>query len=86
MLADITYGTFLFFGSFVVIGLIFVYLLMPETKGLSLEEMDVLFNIRGLAINKHKKAKQIIAEQRQAEEVVENDNKLTIQHMEELSA
>lgn len=85
MLANITYGTFLFFGSFVVCGVLFVYFLMPETKGFTLEEMDVLFSIRGLTMNKHKTAKQMIARQRQAE-AVGNENKLTIQHLEEFSA
>lgn len=69
-----------------VCGVVFVYLFMPETKGFSLEEMDVLFSIRGLAINKHKKVKQLITEQRRAEGVVRDDTKLTIQHLEESSA
>lgn len=84
MLANITYGTFLLFGSCVVVGVVFVYLFMSETKGLSLEEMDALFSIRGLVISKHKKAKQIIVEQRQAQDV-DNCNKLTIPSLEELS-
>ncbi|KAI0020807.1 general substrate transporter [Xylariomycetidae sp. FL0641] len=37
------YGTYLIFGSFGVIMFFFVWFLIPETKGLSLEKMDELF-------------------------------------------
>ncbi|KAH6651482.1 general substrate transporter [Truncatella angustata] len=37
------YGTYLIFGSFGVIMFFFVWFLVPETKGLSLEMMDSLF-------------------------------------------
>lgn len=47
---------------------------MLETKGLALEEMDILFNIEGLAYNKRRKADEIIATQRNAEGVVGDDN------------
>lgn len=71
MMTNITYGTFLFFACSVVVGLVIVIFLMPETKGLSLEEMDILFNVPGvLAINQRKKANAIIAEQREAERIV----------------
>jgi len=37
------FGTFIFFGVFSFLGGIFVWMFVPETKGLSLEEMDVVF-------------------------------------------
>ncbi|KAG2235895.1 hypothetical protein INT48_008198 [Thamnidium elegans] len=44
MIAKITYGTYFFFGSCAVIMGVFTYVLLPETRGRSLEEMDELFN------------------------------------------
>ncbi|KAG6002298.1 hypothetical protein E4U21_003249 [Claviceps maximensis] len=41
------YGMFFMFGSFDVLMGIFVYLFVPETKGLSLEKMDDLFGMTG---------------------------------------
>ena len=49
MLRNITYGTFLFFGSMTVLGGVFVYFFVPETNGLALEDMDVLFEAKGFA-------------------------------------
>lgn len=67
MFASITYGTFIFFGSMTVIGGIYVYLLVPETKGVALEDMDYLFGGKGLAVQQMKRFRD-----RQAEtEVIE---------------
>ncbi|OTB01160.1 hypothetical protein M426DRAFT_64584 [Hypoxylon sp. CI-4A] len=70
MMTNITYGTFLFFGCFLVVGMLVVFFLMPETKGLSLEDMDILFSIEGSAVTQRRKADEIIATQRAAENVV----------------
>ncbi|QRV81978.1 Sugar (and other) transporter [Ceratobasidium sp. AG-Ba] len=43
MLDHITYGTFIFFGLFSLMGGAFIYFFVPETKGLTLEEMDLAF-------------------------------------------
>ncbi|QRW23403.1 Sugar (and other) transporter [Rhizoctonia solani] len=43
MMEHITYGTFIFFGLFSLAGGAFVHFLVPETKGLTLEEMDLAF-------------------------------------------
>ncbi|CEI93030.1 hypothetical protein RMCBS344292_07275 [Rhizopus microsporus] len=43
MLANITYGTYIFFACFLVLSFFFVWLFVPETKGRSLEEMDEIF-------------------------------------------
>ena len=80
MITDITYGTFFFFGCSLVIGIAAVVLFMPETKGLSLEEMDILFNISGLAYGKRAKADDIINEMRAAENLVGTDMKRDVVH------
>lgn len=45
MVADITYGTFIFFGACTVVAFIFAYLFVPETKGVALEDMDIVFGV-----------------------------------------
>ncbi|KAF1846972.1 D-xylose-proton symporter [Cucurbitaria berberidis CBS 394.84] len=43
MLEKIGYGTYLFFAAFALIAFVFTWFLIPETKGKSLEEMDMVF-------------------------------------------
>jgi len=43
MMEHITYGTFIFFGLFSLMGGAFIHFFVPETKGLTLEEMDLAF-------------------------------------------
>ena len=43
MITDITYGTFIFFGSCTVLAFLFAFFFVPETKGVALEDMDILF-------------------------------------------
>ncbi|KAL7758503.1 hypothetical protein ACKLNR_010930 [Fusarium oxysporum f. sp. zingiberi] len=43
MVIGIAYGTFLFFGACTVFAIIFAWLFIPETKGVQLEDMDLLF-------------------------------------------
>jgi MFS family permease len=43
MLASMTYGTYIFFGAFCLGGAVFVWLVLPETKDKTLEELDVYF-------------------------------------------
>ncbi|KAJ5361156.1 hypothetical protein N7541_002000 [Penicillium brevicompactum] len=59
MFASITYGTFIFFGSMTVIGGAYVYLFLPETKGVSLEQMDTLFAQKGFAKQQMRLFKEI---------------------------
>jgi len=47
MIASLSYGTFIFFGLFSFLGGVFILFFVPETKGLSLEEMDILFGDEG---------------------------------------
>lgn len=49
MLQQITFGTFVFFGLLTFGGGAFIWLFVPETKRLTLEEMDVLFGSKGVA-------------------------------------
>ena len=45
MVIGIKFGTFLFFGICTVFAIIFAYLFVPETKGVQLEDMDLLFDV-----------------------------------------
>jgi len=49
MLESMTYGTYIFFGLLTFGGAAFIWLVAPETKGLTLEEMDILFGSVGVA-------------------------------------
>ncbi|RMZ69333.1 quinate transport [Pyrenophora seminiperda CCB06] len=49
MLTHLRYGTYIFFGLFTAMGAAFIFFFFPETKGLSLEEMDTLFGSVGTA-------------------------------------
>ena len=49
MMNNLGFGTFVFFGAFSFVGGLFILFLVPETKGLSLEEMDDVFGSAGLA-------------------------------------
>ena len=49
MLKHMPYGTYIFFGLLTFLGAAFIWIFFPETKGLSLEEMDVLFGSVGFA-------------------------------------
>jgi len=49
MISGITYGTYLVFGILTFIGAGFIWFFVPETKRLTLEEMDVIFGSEGTA-------------------------------------
>ncbi|KAK4061772.1 MFS permease [Trichoderma simmonsii] len=49
MLQGITYGTYILFGVLTYLGAAFVYFFVPETKRLTLEEMDIVFGSEGAA-------------------------------------
>jgi hypothetical protein len=66
MMTDIKSGTFFLFGSSVVFGLFFALFFVPETKGFSLEEMDILFSRKGFAMTWRKQAEQCILENRES--------------------
>lgn len=43
MLETLKWGTYIFFAAFCLIGLVFTYFCVPETKGRTLEDMDRVF-------------------------------------------
>lgn len=49
MISNISYGTYLVFGILTYMGAAFIWFFVPETKRLTLEEMDVIFGSEGTA-------------------------------------
>lgn len=49
MLTGISYGTYIIFGLLTYLGAAFIWFYVPETKRLTLEEMDVIFGSPGTA-------------------------------------
>ncbi len=47
MIRGISYGTYLIFGILTFLGAAFVWFFVPETKRLTLEEMDIIFGSEG---------------------------------------
>jgi hypothetical protein len=62
MLEKLTYGTYIFFGLLTFMGAAFIYFFFPETKGLSLEEMDNLFGSVGFAAADEERMREIAKE------------------------
>ncbi|GFF96297.1 quinate permease [Aspergillus udagawae] len=62
MLQNIKYGTYIFFGILTFLGAGFIAFLVPETKQLSLEEMDVIFGSEGTAISDFERQAEISRE------------------------
>lgn len=54
MVTGIHYGIFILFGTALVLSGVYTYLVVPETKGMMLEDMDVLFGIPGTAVTKRR--------------------------------
>lgn len=57
MMENIRYGTFIFFGLFSFLGGCFIFLI-PETSGLTLEEMDTVFGSEGESMAKEDQERQ----------------------------
>jgi hypothetical protein len=49
LLTKINYGTYVLFGIITTLGAGFIWFFVPETKRLSLEEMDLIFGSEGTA-------------------------------------
>ncbi|KAH7078638.1 MFS sugar transporter-like protein [Paraphoma chrysanthemicola] len=62
MLAHMKYGTYIFFGLLTTLGAAFIFFYFPETKGLSLEEMDILFGSVGTAEREKERWREVHAE------------------------
>ena len=69
MMQNITYGTYFFFGCCAILMGTFTYVLVPETRGRSLEEMEEVFSGSIFAFKDtyvwrpEKKDKDVIAEE-----------------------
>jgi len=50
MISNIGYGTYFVFAACLTLSVPFVYYFVPETRGVSLEEMDVIFGVPGAAL------------------------------------
>ena len=59
MLTHLTYGTYIFFGLLTFMGAAFIWIFFPETKNLSLEEMDILFGSVGFAAADEERMREI---------------------------
>ncbi|PWN47063.1 general substrate transporter [Violaceomyces palustris] len=46
MFRDMGYGVYLFFASLMILSVIYIFFLLPETKGVPIESMNDLFSIR----------------------------------------
>ncbi|KAL1963040.1 hypothetical protein VTN77DRAFT_8788 [Rasamsonia byssochlamydoides] len=46
MFATMDYGVYFFFASLMILSIVFVFFLIPETKGIPLESMDLLFETK----------------------------------------
>lgn len=62
-------GVYFFFASMMILSIIFVYFLIPETKSVPLEDMDHLFSIKPVG----KANSVVMAEVRQREEEFRHD-------------
>lgn len=62
LLSDITFSTYILFGLLTFGAAAFIYFFFPETKGLSLEEMDILFGSVGAAAADTERMREIARE------------------------
>jgi hypothetical protein len=69
MFTAMGYGVYFFFASLMILSIIFVYFLIPETKGIPLESMDQLFDIKPV----WRAHGQMVAQLRENEERFRND-------------
>ncbi|KUI59656.1 Quinate permease [Cytospora mali] len=58
MFLTMSYGVYMFFASLMILSVVFVYFLIPETKSIPLETMDRLFQVKPV-----RKANQVIMEE-----------------------
>jgi hypothetical protein len=59
MLSGISYGTYIVFGLLTYLGAAFIWFVVPETKRLTLEEMDVVFGSEGTAQSDYERMAEI---------------------------
>ena len=74
MVQNMTYGTFIFFGLICFISALFIYFVVPETRNLTLEEMDEVFGDEaGNAIEDRNRLLHIYSELGLIEPVVDSE-------------
>jgi MFS family permease len=59
LLDSITYGTYILFGLLTFVGAAFIWFFVPETKRLTLEEMDTIFGSEGAALKDQERMAEI---------------------------
>ncbi|KAF1913131.1 general substrate transporter [Ampelomyces quisqualis] len=59
LLERITYGTYILFGLIIILGAVFIWFFVPETKRLTLEEMDTIFGSEGAALKDQERMAEI---------------------------
>ncbi|KAH8662141.1 general substrate transporter [Xylariales sp. PMI_506] len=84
MVANITYGTFVFFGSCTVVAFVFAYCFVPETKGVTLENMDLMFGPGApvLAVAARKRYDEAVKAGMGAAEMRQAEGKTDIEYVE----
>jgi hypothetical protein len=70
MFTKMGYGVYFFFASLMLCSIVFVWFLIPETKGIPLESMDRLFDP---SLKPRVAHKIVMAEVREDEEVFRNN-------------
>ena len=63
MFTSMGYGVYFFFAGMMMLSVLFVYFLIPETKAIPLESMDRLFEVKPV-----RKANEIVLAELRAEE------------------
>jgi sugar porter (SP) family MFS transporter len=77
MLTGIPYGTYILFGLLTYLGAAFIWFVVPETKRLTLEEMDVVFGSEGTAAADFERMEEINNEIGLTQ-ILRNDNGVTV--------
>jgi sugar porter (SP) family MFS transporter len=77
MLTGIPYGTYILFGLLTYLGAAFIWFVVPETKRLTLEEMDVVFGSEGTAAADFERMEEINNEIGLAQ-ILRGDNGVTV--------
>ncbi|KAJ5459818.1 uncharacterized protein N7458_001370 [Penicillium daleae] len=85
MLNSITYGTYIFFAAFCLLALAFTFFCIPETRGKTLEDMDLIFGDTA-AHEEKERIKHIEAELRGTQLGDHDDLKPADQHTEHVDA
>lgn len=82
MIRGIKYGTFFFYAACTVVAFFFAFFLIPETKGVPIEDMDLLFG-RGVSMLASKATKNYLAhrEERRAD-LLEEPKVVDVEHEE----